>query len=115
VLVLGLAYKSDVGDIRSSKVANVVDHLHEFDIDVAGYDPYADHDEIRNSFDIDIQESLSFDGFDAVLLTTSHSEFEDIELDDVAADLDDDAALIDIAGAFESNDAADAELVYRSL
>jgi len=115
VLVLGLAYKSDVGDIRSSKVAKVVDHLHEFDIDVAGYDPYADHDEIRNSFDIDIQESLSFDGFDAVLLTTSHSEFEDIELDDVAADLDDDAALIDIAGAFESNDAADAELVYRSL
>ncbi|WP_254763808.1 nucleotide sugar dehydrogenase [Natrinema marinum] len=115
VLVLGLAYKSDVGDIRSSKVADVVDHLREFEIDVAGYDPYAEADAIRRSFDIDVQDSLSFDGFDAVLLATSHSSFEDIELEDVAATLDDDAALVDIAGAFDPDDAADADLVYRSL
>ncbi|WP_408958835.1 nucleotide sugar dehydrogenase [Natrinema sp. 74] len=115
VLVLGLAYKSDVGDIRSSKVADVVDHLREFEIDVAGYDPHAEDDAIRRSCDIDVQESLSFDGFDAVLLTTAHSAFEDIDLDDVAVALDDDAALVDVAGAFEPEDAADADLVYRSL
>ncbi|WP_254529102.1 nucleotide sugar dehydrogenase [Natrinema gelatinilyticum] len=115
VLVLGLTYKSNVSDIRSSKVADVVDHLREFDIDVAGYDPYANADAVRDSFDIDVQESFSPDGFDAILLTTSHSAFADIEIDDIAAALDDDAALIDIAGAFEPEDAADAELVYRSL
>ncbi|SEV99095.1 nucleotide sugar dehydrogenase [Natrinema salifodinae] len=115
VLVLGLTYKSDVGDIRSSKVADVVEHLREFDIDVEGYDPYADNDTVRDAFDIDVQESLSIDGFDAVLVATSHSEFDDLELDDVAAALDDDGALIDVAGSFDSDEAADAELVYRGL
>ncbi|SEQ54524.1 nucleotide sugar dehydrogenase [Natrinema salaciae] len=115
VLVLGLAYKADVGDIRSSKVADVVDHLREFGIDVAGYDPHAEADAVRNAFDIDVQDSLTFDGFDAVLLTTGHSAFEEFDLDDVAAALDDDAALVDVVGAFESDDADDADLVYRSL
>ncbi|QLG50765.1 nucleotide sugar dehydrogenase [Natrinema halophilum] len=115
VLVLGLTYKSNVSDIRSSKVADVVDDLREFDIEVTGYDPYADPAAVRESFGIDVQEALSLDGFDAVVLTTSHTAFEHIEIDDIAAAHDDDVALIDVAGSFEPEDAADVEVVYRSL
>ena len=115
VLVLGLSYKADVGDIRSSKVANVVDSLREYDIDVEGFDPFADADAVQDAFDLEVQETLSFDDFDAVLLATPHAEFERLDLEAVAAELGENPALVDITGTFEEDAAHDAGFVYRRL
>lgn len=115
VLVLGLSYKPGVGDIRSSKIGDVIDELREYDIDIEGFDPFADDDAARESFDIDVQERLSVEGFDAVLLATPHAEFEQLDLEALAGDLADDPALIDVTGAVEADAAADAGLVYRRL
>ncbi|PCR89632.1 nucleotide sugar dehydrogenase [Natrinema ejinorense] len=115
VLVLGLAYKPGVGDIRSSKIGNVIDVLREYDIDVEGFDPFADDDAARESFGIEVQERLSFEGFDAVMLATPHAEFEQLDLEAVAGELADDPALIDVTGTVDEDIAADAGLVYRRL
>jgi UDP-N-acetyl-D-glucosamine/UDP-N-acetyl-D-galactosamine dehydrogenase len=115
VLVLGLSYKRDVGDIRSSKIANVIDQLEEYDIELVGHDPHADTELAEEAFGIDVQESLSFDEFDGVVLATPHSEFDGIELEEMAAALNDDAALVDIAGVYDADDATAAGLVYRGV
>ncbi|AHF99739.1 nucleotide sugar dehydrogenase [Halostagnicola larsenii XH-48] len=115
VLVLGLAYKPGVGDIRSSKVFDVIETLDEYDIDIEGYDPFADNDAVRDAFGIDVQETLSFDGFDAILLATPHAEFEHIDLTAVASDVAENPALIDVTGALEEGDATDAGFEYRKL
>ncbi|WP_293028251.1 nucleotide sugar dehydrogenase [Natronococcus sp.] len=115
ILVLGLSYKPDVGDIRSSKVANVIDQLQQFDIDVVGYDPHADDDAVGRAFGIDVQESLSFAGFDGVLLATPHTEFDDLDLGTMATALDDNPALIDVPGAFEADDAISQGFIYRRI
>ncbi|ELY77352.1 nucleotide sugar dehydrogenase [Natrinema gari] len=115
VLVLGLAYKPDVGDIRSSKIGTVIDELQEYDIDVAGFDPFADDEAARESFGIEIQDRLSFEGFDAVVLATPHEEFDHLDLGTVADDLADEPALIDVTGAVDEDVAADAGLAYRRL
>ncbi|ELZ14609.1 nucleotide sugar dehydrogenase [Haloterrigena salina JCM 13891] len=115
VLVLGLSYKSGVGDIRSSKVADVVDRLAEYDIDIAGFDPFADDDAVRDAFDLDVQERLSFEGFDAVVVTTPHAEFEELDLEAVASELAEDPALVDVTGSFDEDAACEAGFVYRRL
>ncbi len=115
VLVLGLSYKPGVGDIRSSKVADVVDALREYDIDVEGFDPFADTDAVEAAFEIDVQDRLSFEGFDAILLATPHAEFEQLDLEAIASELADDPALIDVTGAIEERAAVDAGLTYRRL
>ncbi|OVE85173.1 nucleotide sugar dehydrogenase [Natronolimnobius baerhuensis] len=115
VLVLGLSYKPGVGDIRSSKVADVVDELAEYSVDVEGFDPFADTDAVQDAFSLETQESLSFEGIDAVLLATPHAEFEQLDLEVVAAELEDCPALIDVTGTFEEATAADAGFVYRRL
>ena len=115
VLVLGLSYKPGVGDIRSSKVADVIDALEEYDIDVEGFDPFVDDDAARDAFGIEIQDRLSFEGFDAVVLATLHAEFEQLDLEAVAAELADNPALVDVAGAYEESTAHDAGFVYRRL
>ncbi|MFC4439720.1 MULTISPECIES: nucleotide sugar dehydrogenase [Natrialbaceae] len=115
VLVLGLTYKRNVADIRSSKVANVIDELKEFDVDVVGYDPHADDDAVEQSFGIDVQDSLSFEEFDGVLLATPHSEFDDLDLGELSTSLNDDAALVDVAGAFDADEATAEGLIYRGV
>ena len=115
VLVLGLAYKPGVGDIRSSKVADVVEELQEFDVEIEGYDPFTDDEAVRESFALTVQESLSFEGFDAILLATPHAEFEHLDLEAVADDLAADPALIDVTGALEEEEATEAGFVYRTL
>ncbi|NUB91400.1 nucleotide sugar dehydrogenase [Haloterrigena sp. SYSU A121-1] len=115
VLVLGLSYKSGVGDIRSSKVADVVERLAEYDIDIAGFDPFADEDAVRDAFELDVQERLSFEGFDAVVLATPHAEFEQLDLEAVASELAEDPALVDVTGTFDEDAACEAGFVYRRL
>ncbi|SEH11725.1 UDP-N-acetyl-D-galactosamine dehydrogenase [Natronorubrum sediminis] len=115
VLVLGLSYKPDVGDIRSSKVADVVENLREYDVDIEGYDPHADHEAVSEVFDLHVQDDLSFDGIDAVIFATPHAEFESLELEQMAAELGENPALIDVTGTFDEDEAHAAGFVYRRL
>ncbi|MEY7850990.1 nucleotide sugar dehydrogenase [Natrarchaeobius sp. A-rgal3] len=115
VLVLGLAYKPGVGDIRSSKVSDVVEALAEYDIDVCGFDPFADDDAVGEAFDLDVRESLSFEGVDAIVLATPHAEFERLDLEAVATELEDRPALVDVTGALDEGAAVEAGFVYRRL
>lgn len=115
VLVLGLSYKPDVGDIRSSKVADVVENLREYDVDIEGYDPHADHEAVSEVFDLHVQDDRSFDGIDAVIFATPHAEFESLELEQMAAELGENPALIDVTGTFDEDAAHAAGFVYRRL
>ncbi|RKD89134.1 nucleotide sugar dehydrogenase [Halopiger aswanensis] len=115
VLVLGLSYKPGVGDIRSSKVADVVDALAEYDVDIEGFDPFADDDAVREAFDLEVQETLSFEGVDAIVLATPHAEFEQLDLEAVADELAERPALVDVTGTLEKDAAVEAGFVYRRL
>jgi len=115
VLVLGLAYKPNVGDIRTSEVDAVVDELDEYGIETAGFDPHADEEAVRETFDVDVQSSLDPSGFDGVVLATAHDEFADLDLHRVADAMADDPVLMDVPGAVDEPAAADAGFVYRQL
>jgi UDP-N-acetyl-D-galactosamine dehydrogenase len=115
VLALGLSYKPNVGDIRTSQVRGVIHALSEYDVEVVGYDPHADTDGMREYFGIDIQDELSFEGFDAVVLATGHDEFTTLDLDGVEAELDENPVLVDVDGTFTEERATEAGFDYNRL
>lgn len=115
VLALGLAYKANVGDIRTSQVRGVIRALSEYDVEMVGYDPHANTEAMRESFDIEIQDELSFEGFDGVVLATGHDEFTTLALEPVAAELDDDPVLVDVVGTFDEDRAIEAGFDYSRL
>jgi UDP-N-acetyl-D-galactosamine dehydrogenase len=115
VLVLGLAYKPNVADIRTSEVQGVIDILEEYDVNVTGYDPHADDDAMSDHFDIDVSESLSFDETDCVLLATAHDVFGELDLDAAAASSGEDPVLMDVNGMFEAETAEESGFIYRRL
>ncbi|WP_458187849.1 nucleotide sugar dehydrogenase [Haladaptatus sp. NG-WS-4] len=117
VLVLGLTYKPDVADIRTSKVDGIIRQLHEFDIDVVGYDPHGDNEMMSKTFDIPVQtdDEFSFDGFDGIVLATPHREFSDLDLAEAGAQMNDNPVLVDVAGAFDDEVVSEAGFAYRRV
>lgn len=86
VLVIGLAYKPDVDDKRESPTFEIMDLLEDYGAKVSYYDPYIpvikptrEHDNWTGTQSIDWTESQVQD-FDAVIISTNHSDIEYQEL-----------------------------------
>ena len=117
LLVLGLAYKPNVADIRTSEVSAVIDELESYGVTLVGYDPHTPTGTAREAFGIQMLEDLSFAEFDGVILATGHDEFDGLRLPSMVDALNDDPVVMDLCGAFESDRAAelDADAAYERL
>ena len=115
VLLLGLTYKADVPDVRTAAIDGVARHLGTFGVSVRGYDPVGDYAEIRETFDFPIDDHLSFEGLDGVVLATSHTVFDEIEPNTMARALNADPVLVDVPGMFDRSAVCDAGISYRRL
>ena len=79
ILLMGVAYKKDISDMRESPAIDVTELLLEKKVDVSYFDPFVKEfsvfgKEINKEDDIN-----SFDNYDMLLVLTPHSNFSDID------------------------------------
>jgi len=60
VLVLGITFKENCPDIRNSRVIDVIRELQEFGCNVDVYDPWADEEEVKREYDINLIQNSKF-------------------------------------------------------
>lgn len=78
VLILGFTFKEDCPDVRNTRVIDIYNELLSFDMDVDVYDPWANADEVKHEYGIDILNGLSLpilEDYSAIILAVSHKEF----------------------------------------
>ncbi len=85
VLVLGITFKENCPDIRNSRVIDVIRELQEFGTNVSVYDPWADKEEVKREYNIDLLGSLNRQ-YDAIVLAVAHDAFSDLDIDNLKAD-----------------------------
>jgi len=78
VLILGMTFKENCPDIRNTRVIDVVKDLQAYDAQVDVYDPWADPEETRHEYGIDLIPELPEGAYDAIVLTVSHQQFRDM-------------------------------------
>ena len=83
VLVLGMTFKENCPDIRNSRAIDVVRGLEEFGCNVDVYDPWADPEEVKAEYGIDliagIEDLRKLKGnYDAVVLAVAHDRFKEL-------------------------------------
>ena len=98
VLVLGVAYKPGVNDVRTSPVKKTIKTLRSYDIETVGHDTHAMNEAIESKFEIEVQKSPTFEDIDAILLTTPHEEYLNIDYDNAAEQMADNPLIIDVNG-----------------
>jgi UDPglucose 6-dehydrogenase/UDP-N-acetyl-D-galactosamine dehydrogenase len=113
VLIMGLTYKGNVPDTRESPVREMVKELKEFGVDVYGYDPLLDKDEIE------IFGVKPLDDFnakvDCVIVAVAHDEFKGIGLEGVSKFMNNVPVLVDVRGMFDGEEAKRKGLYYKTL
>ena len=74
VLVLGITFKENVGDIRNSKVVDLIRELRDYQVKVDVVDPHADADQVRHEYQLEmISEPQG--PYDVVIAAVSHTAF----------------------------------------
>ena len=81
ILVLGVAYKKDISDMRESPALHILELLLEKHVEVSFYDPFVDELEISGQIIKKETTTNNFEKYDMLLVLTPHSEFSEINFD----------------------------------
>lgn len=85
VLILGLTFKENCPDVRNTKVVDIYQELKEYGAVPVLCDPWADPDEVRREYLIDLQDQPE-GTYDAVILAVAHAEFMQLDIRSLLAD-----------------------------
>ncbi len=83
VLVLGITFKENCPDIRNSRVIDVIEELQEFGCNIDVYDPWADKEEVKHEYNLELTDSLDFTKYEAIVLAVAHNEFKTLDFTNV--------------------------------
>ena len=87
ILILGVTFKENCPDIRNTKVVDIYTSLEEYTKTVTVYDPWANKENVKREYDIDIVSELPADEkFDAVILAVAHNQFKELNIKSLVVD-----------------------------
>ena len=99
ILILGVAYKKDIGDTRESPALDIIESFLEKSVDISYCDPHVDELTVNN-ISISREENIeNLSSYDLILIHTPHSKFQEINFDSVAS------LIFDSTGSFTISNA----------
>lgn len=111
VLVMGATFKEDVSDIRNSKVADVINELKSYSVNVDVIDPHADSDELKHEYGFGLTDKIAND-YDTVIVAVNHKEYLALDENYFKSLMSEQPILIDIKGIYRNKFK---DLTYWSL
>lgn len=99
VLVMGATFKENVSDIRNSKVADVVNELKSFSLNVDVTDPEASSDELQHEYGFGLAEKIG-KSYDAVIVAVPHQAYKDHDDAYFASITNETAIIADLKGTY---------------
>ena len=75
VLILGLTFKENCPDLRNTRVVDIVQEFRDYHAQVDVYDPWADEQEARREYGIELVAAPQPGHYDALILAVAHRQF----------------------------------------
>jgi len=101
VNVLGLTFKENCGDLRNSKVIDIINELKTYGVEVFVSDPRAESDEAVREYGVPLLSWADMPRADAVVAAVAHREFIALNIEDFGRKLVKGGAFIDVKAAFD--------------
>jgi UDP-N-acetyl-D-glucosamine/UDP-N-acetyl-D-galactosamine dehydrogenase len=102
VNVLGLTFKENCGDLRNSKVIDIIKELQSFGVEVHVTDPTADPEEAMHEYGVRLERFDDLPRADAIVAAVAHREYQALSMDEVGRKLVRGGAFIDVKAAFDT-------------
>ncbi len=94
-LVLGLAFKENVPDLRNSRVLDLIERLRDHGHRISVHDPLVDPEEARAEYGLELDSDALSKSYDLVVVAVPHDAYEALAEDRIAALLNPDGLLAD--------------------
>ncbi|GAA6524399.1 Vi polysaccharide biosynthesis UDP-N-acetylglucosamine C-6 dehydrogenase TviB [Intrasporangium sp. DVR] len=78
VLILGLTFKENTPDLRNTRVVDIVGELADYEISVDVHDPWADPEDARRHYGIDLVPEPEPGAYDAIIVAVAHRQFVEL-------------------------------------
>jgi UDP-N-acetyl-D-galactosamine dehydrogenase len=108
VNVLGLTFKENCGDLRNSKVIDIINELKTYGVEVNVTDPQATSEEAVHEYGVPLVAWEDLPRADAIVAAVSHREFASLSLEELGRKLVKGGAFIDVKAAFDAKALVDA-------
>lgn len=83
ILIMGLTFKENCPDLRNTRVIDIIQELQKYNAVVHIYDPWADKDEARHEYGLELITEPQAGSYDAVILCVGHQKFRDLGVDTI--------------------------------
>ena len=102
VNVLGLTFKENCGDLRNSKVIDIINELKTYGVEVFVTDPQAESEEAVHEYGVPLLPWADLPRADAIVAAVAHKEFAALSMEDFGKKLVKGGAFIDVKAAFDA-------------
>jgi UDP-N-acetyl-D-galactosamine dehydrogenase len=103
VNVLGLTFKENCGDLRNSKVIDIIKELRSYGVEIFVTDPQADVEEAMHEYGVHLSTWDDLPRADAIVAAVAHREYASLSVEDFGKKLVKGGAFIDVKAAFDGN------------
>jgi UDP-N-acetyl-D-galactosamine dehydrogenase len=101
VNVLGLTFKENCGDLRNSKVIDIIRELQSYGVEVHVTDPLAAPDEAMHEYGVKLERFDDLPRADAIVAAVAHRDYLSLGLEDFSRKMVKGGAFIDVKAAFD--------------
>jgi UDP-N-acetyl-D-galactosamine dehydrogenase len=102
VNVLGLTFKENCADLRNSKVADVINELKTYGVEVFVHDPYGDTAEAQHEYGVELLAWDALPRADAIVAAVSHKQFLSLPVEDFQRKLIKGGCFVDVKSSFDA-------------
>lgn len=85
ILIMGVAYKKDISDTRESPAKDVISGLLDKNANVSYLDPFVQNLNINGEEITKIESDSNLSDFDLIIIHTPHSEFKNINFENISS------------------------------
>ena len=96
VLVMGLTFKENCPDIRNTKVIDVINELDSFHANVDIYDPWADAQEVKDEYNLDLVPEPKAGQYDAIVVCVAHDQIKAMGIEKIRSLCKDTHVIFDV-------------------
>tara|TARA_B100000686_G_C16798760_1_gene984356 strand:+ start:395 stop:1684 length:1290 start_codon:yes stop_codon:yes gene_type:complete len=103
VVVFGLTFKENCPDLRNNKVISIIKRLKQYNCDIRVTDVYADKNDAKNSYSIDLEDQYQMMNVDAVILAVAHDQYKSMHKKEWKKIFNDKGVFIDVKSIYEKD------------
>ncbi len=116
IVILGITFKENIPDVRNSKVAEMYNELKNFGIIPVVCDPYADQEEVKREYGIELTKKEDLPKADTLIVAVAHDEFRSLTFDQLKDMMNhDNLLLVDIKKLYTKNEIENIDINYWTL